>query len=95
MLFGVPAAKDAVGSGADRPGRHPQRRARATCVAEVGDATVVMADLCLRRVHRPRALRRARPPTASVDNDATLERYAEMAVAQADAGVARGRRRAG
>ena len=43
-----------------------------------------------RRVHRPRPLRRPRPGPATVDNDATLALYAEVAVAQAD-----GRRRPG
>ena len=40
-----------------------------------------------RRVHRPRALRRCSRADGHVDNDATLERYASIAVAQADAGA--------
>ena len=47
MLFGVPPTRDAVGSRRDRPRRHPQRRGAPTLRAEVGDALVVMADLCL------------------------------------------------
>ena len=55
-------------------------------VGEVGDATVVMADLCLDEFtdHGHCGVLDA---DGSVDNDATLLRYAEMAVAQADAGV--------
>jgi porphobilinogen synthase len=55
-------------------------------VSEVGDATVVMADLCLDEFtdHGHCGVLGA---DGGVDNDATLERYAEMAVAQAEAGV--------
>ena len=54
--------------------------------AEVGDSTVVMGDLCLDEFtsHGHCGVLAA---DGSVDNDATLERYAEMAVAQAAAGV--------
>ena len=54
--------------------------------AEVGDDTVLMAT-CAWTSSPPRALRACSPPTASVDNDATLAAYAEMAVAQAAAGA--------
>jgi porphobilinogen synthase len=52
----------------------------------VGDATVVMSDLCLDEFtsHGHCGLL---TPDGGVDNDATLEAYAEMAVAQAAAGV--------
>ena len=55
-------------------------------MAEVGDATVVMSDLCLDEFtsHGHCGVLAS---DGSVDNDATLERYAEMAVAQAAAGV--------
>jgi len=55
-------------------------------VAEVGDATVVMADLCLDEYtdHGHCGLL---TPSGDVDNDATLERYASIAVAQAAAGA--------
>lgn len=55
-------------------------------IAEVGDATVVMSDLCLDEFtsHGHCGLL---TPDGTVDNDATLEAYARMAVAQADAGV--------
>ncbi|MBA2573503.1 MAG: porphobilinogen synthase [Nocardioidaceae bacterium] len=87
MLFGVPtpAHKDAVGSaGVDPAG--VLNRAISAVVAEVGDATVVMSDLCLDEFtdHGHCGLL---SPDGSVDNDATLKRYAEMAVAQAAAGV--------
>ena len=55
-------------------------------MAEVGDATVVMSDLCLDEFtsHGHCGVLAA---DGSVDNDATLARYAEMAVVQAAAGV--------
>ena len=46
MLFGIPAVKDARGSAADDPDGIVQQ-ALADLVSEVGDATVLMADLCL------------------------------------------------
>ena len=65
----------------------------ADLAAEVGDATVVIADLCLDEYtdHGHCGLLTA---TATVDNDATLERYAAIAVAQA-ARASRWSRRAG
>ena len=59
-------------------------------VAEVGDATVVMTDLCLDEFtdHGHCGVLDA---DGAVDNDATLVRYAEMALAQAAAGRARAR----
>jgi porphobilinogen synthase len=85
MLFGVPAEKDARGSAADDPDGVVQVALR-DVVAEVGDATVVMADLCLDEYtdHGHCGLL---TPSGDVDNDATLERYAAIAVAQAAAGV--------
>jgi porphobilinogen synthase len=87
MLFGVPeeSKKDAVGS----PGTDPDgilQRALRDVRAEVGDELVVMSDLCLDEVtdhgHCGVLDERGR-----VDNDATLERYAEMALVQAEAGA--------
>ena len=46
-----------------------------------------MADLLPRRVHGSRPLRRSHARTATVDNDATIERYAQVALAQAEAGA--------
>jgi porphobilinogen synthase len=84
MIFGVPAAKDAIGSGATDPDGVLNVAVR-DVVAEVGDATVVMADLCLDEFtdHGHCGVLDAR---GRVDNDATLRRYAEMAVVLAEAG---------
>ncbi len=84
MLFGVPARRDATGSGADDPGGILNVATRAV-VAEAGDALVVQTDLCLDEFtdHGHCGVLDDR---GRVDNDATLERYAAMALAQADAG---------
>jgi porphobilinogen synthase len=85
MLFGIPTAKDATGSGATDPDGI-LNVALTDVVAEVGDATVVMADLCLDEFtdHGHCGVLAA---DGSVDNDATLERYADMALAQVAAGA--------
>ncbi|WP_405012772.1 porphobilinogen synthase [Kitasatospora sp. NBC_01539] len=85
MLFGVPEVQDAVGSEGTNPEGILQQGIR-DVVSEVGDALVVMSDLCLDEYtdHGHCGVLAA---DGSVDNDATLERYAEMAVVQADAGV--------
>ena len=85
MLFGVPEHKDAVGSGGSDPDGI-LNVAIADVVAEVGDAAVVMSDLCLDEFtdHGHCGVLAA---DGSVDNDATLPRYGAMAVAQAAAGV--------
>jgi porphobilinogen synthase len=85
MLFGVPAVQDAVGSEGTNPDGILQQAIR-DVVAEVGDAVVVMSDLCLDEYtdHGHCGVLAA---DGSVDNDATLLRYAEMAVVQAEAGV--------
>jgi porphobilinogen synthase len=85
MLFGIPADKDERGSGADDPEGVVQLALR-DLSAEVGDATVLMADLCLDEYtsHGHCGLL---TPSGEVDNDATLERYASIALAQARAGV--------
>ena len=84
ILFGIPAEKDARGSGADDPDGIVQL-ALADLVAEVGDSTVLMTDMCLDEYtdHGHCGLLTA---TGDVDNDATLERYASAALAQARAG---------
>jgi len=84
ILFGIPAVKDARGSGADDPDGIVQL-ALADVVAEIGDALVVITDLCLDEYtdHGHCGLL---TPSGEVDNDATLERYAAAAVAQARAG---------
>jgi porphobilinogen synthase len=85
MLFGVPATRDDVGSGGTDPDGILNVAIR-DVVAEVGDATVVMSDLCLDEFtsHGHCGVLAA---DGSVDNDATLRRYAEMALAQAEAGA--------
>lgn len=86
MLFGVPESKDTMGSGGVDP-TGILNLTIAEAVAEVGDAVTVMADLCLDEFtdHGHCGVLAA---DGSVDNDATLAAYAEMAVAQATAGVA-------
>lgn len=86
MLFGVPAVRDAIGSGADDP-TGILNVATEALVAEVGDALVVQTDLCLDEFtdHGHCGVLDSR---GVVDNDATLERYAAMGVAQARAGAA-------
>jgi porphobilinogen synthase len=85
VLFGVPTVKDARGSGADDPDGVVQRALR-ELVAEVGDATVLIADLCLDEYtdHGHCGLL---AEDGNIDNDVTLERYASIAVAQAGAGA--------
>ncbi|GCD89683.1 porphobilinogen synthase [Nocardioides sp. LS1] len=85
MLFGIPSAKDAVGSGAIDPAGI-LNVAIADVVAEVGDALTVMSDLCLDEFtdHGHCGVLAA---DGSVDNDRTLAVYAEMARAHAAAGV--------
>jgi porphobilinogen synthase len=87
MLFGIPeaAAKDATGSAGTDPEGILNVAIR-DVVSEVGDATVVMSDLCIDEFtdHGHCGVLAA---DGTVDNDATLERYAEMAVVQAEAGV--------
>ena len=88
MLFGVPSSRDAKGSGAtDDEGI--LNVAIRDVVAEVGDATVVMADLCLDEFtdHGHCGVLAETNGVERVDNDATLVRYAEMALAQAAAGA--------
>jgi porphobilinogen synthase len=85
MLFGIPEQKDAVGSGATDPSGI-LNLAITDVVAEVGDALTVMSDLCLDEF-TDHGHCGVLTPDGRVDNDRTLEAYAEMALAQADAGV--------
>jgi porphobilinogen synthase len=85
ILFGIPAVKDARGSAADDPNGIVQL-AVADVAAEVGDATVVMTDLCLDE-YTDHGHCGVLSPDGTVDNDATLERYASIALAQAAAGT--------
>ncbi|MFB9322467.1 porphobilinogen synthase [Cryptosporangium minutisporangium] len=81
MLFGVPTERDHCGTTDE-----VLNTAIADVIAEVGSDTVVMSDLCLDEFtdHGHCGVLAA---DGTVDNDATLLRYAEMAVAQADAGA--------
>ncbi|WP_446667427.1 porphobilinogen synthase [Janibacter limosus] len=89
MLFGVPQAKDARGSGADDPEGILNVATRAV-VDAVGDRLVVMTDLCLDEFTdhgHCGVLTTALDGSIVVDNDATLARYADMAPARAAAGA--------
>jgi porphobilinogen synthase len=84
MLFGVPEHKDATGTGATDPDGILNVATR-VAVEEVGDALVVQTDLCLDEFtdHGHCGVLTA---DGRVDNDASLERYRAMGVAQAEAG---------
>ena len=85
MIFGIPAVKDATGSGAIDPAG-VLNLAITDVVAEVGEQLTVMSDLCLDEFtdHGHCGLL---TPDGVVDNDSTLAAYADMARAQAAAGV--------
>jgi len=85
ILFGIPAAKDAEGSQAWHPDGIVQAALR-DLRADVGDDVVLMADLCLDEYtdHGHCGLLTS---TGEVDNDATIDVYAQVGVAQADAGA--------
>src|SRR6202044_1044153 len=81
IVFGVPADKDGVGSGADDPDGIAQ-----VAISEirelVGDDLGRMADLCLCE-YTDHGHCRIVTPAVTVDNDATFDRYACTAIAQA------------
>ena len=85
MLFGIPAAKDAEGSGALDPDGI-LNTAITDVVGEVGDGLTVMSDLCLDEF-TDHGHCGVLAPDGTVDNDRTLDIYAQMALAQASAGV--------
>jgi porphobilinogen synthase len=85
ILFGVPAHKDAIGSGAwDSDGivQVALRDVR----SELGDEVVLMADLCLDE-YTDHGHCGVVDERGQVDNDATIELYARVAIAQAEAGA--------
>jgi len=86
MLFGVPDVRDATGTGATDPNGILNVATRAL-VEEIGDTLVVQTDLCLDEFtdHGHCGVVAA---DGRVDNDATLLRYSDMAIAQASAGSA-------
>jgi len=85
MLFGVPEKRDETGSASCDPNGILNAALR-DLASEVGDATVIMSDLCLDEF-TSHGHCGVLAPDGSVDNDATLDVYAEMAVAQARAGA--------
>ena len=90
ILFGIPSVKDAIGSQAFDPAGIVQHALR-DLSADVGERMVIMADLCVDEYtsHGHCGVLDGPPgdPNTSVDNDATLEIYGKIAVAQADAGA--------
>ena len=90
VLFGVPTIKDSIGSQAFDPEGIVQIALR-ELAADVGDRMVLIADLCVDEYtdhgHCGVLDGPAGDPATSVDNDATLEVYARIAVAQAEAGA--------
>ena len=85
MLFGVPAHKDAVGSGASDPDGIVQVALRELRSA-LGDRVVLMADLCVDE-YTDHGHCGIVGDDGVVDNDRTLELYTAAARAQADAGA--------
>ena len=85
MIYGVPVEKDARGSGADDPDGVLNVALR-RLHAELGDSTVLMSDLCVDEF-TDHGHCGVLAEDGSVDNDATLERYAAMGLAQAEAGA--------
>jgi porphobilinogen synthase len=85
VLFGVPAAKDPVGSGASDPDGIVQAALR-QLADQVGERMVLIADLCLDE-YTDHGHCGILDPRGHVDNDLTLDRYAEVALAQATAGA--------
>ncbi|MFF1815941.1 porphobilinogen synthase [Kribbella sp. NPDC058245] len=85
MLFGVPEEKDEVGSGALDPNGILNVAIR-DAVHEAGDSLLVMSDLCLDEF-TSHGHCGVLDSEGRVDNDATLKIYAEMGVAQAEAGA--------
>ena len=84
MLFGVPEHKDARGSGALDPDGILTAAIRAAR-QEVGDDCLVMSDVCLDEF-TDHGHCGVLTPSGTVDNDATIEIYAQMAVLHAEAG---------
>jgi porphobilinogen synthase len=85
VLFGIPATKDAEGSGAWDPDGIVQL-ALADLRAEVGDEMALITDVCVDDYTAP-GHGGIVGPDGDVDNDATLALYERAAVAQADAGA--------
>jgi porphobilinogen synthase len=86
LLFGIPTHKDAEGSQAWAPEGIVQRALRALA-ADLGDEVALVGDLCLCE-YTDHGHCGVLQDGGSVANDATLQRYARIAVAQAEAGAA-------
>ena len=85
ILFGIPATKDAEGSGAWDP-RGIVQVALADLRAEVGDELVLIADLCVDE-YTDHGHCGIVTPDGHVDNDATLRLYERAALSQAETGA--------
>ncbi|ALV46099.1 delta-aminolevulinic acid dehydratase [Arthrobacter alpinus] len=85
MLFGIPAERDATGTAGIDPFGVLNKAIRDVRAA-VGDDLVIMSDLCLDEF-TDHGHCGVLDSAGQVDNDATLEIYAKMAVAQAAAGA--------
>ncbi len=85
MLFGIPAEKDPSGSQADAADGIVNV-ALQQLRADLGDELVLMADLCLCE-YTDHGHCGVVTPAGVVDNDPTLDRYAAVAIAQAQAGA--------
>jgi len=85
ILFGVPAKKDEVGSGAFDPNGIVQVALK-QLQEDVGDRMVLMADLCVDE-YTSHGHCGVLDKNGDVDNDKTLEIYCKAALAQAQAGA--------
>jgi porphobilinogen synthase len=85
ILFGVPLAKDAIGSGAFDPDGIVQVALR-ELRDELGDRMVLIADLCVDE-YTDHGHCGVLLDSGEVDNDATLDIYCRAALAQAEAGA--------
>ena len=87
MIFGIPLEKDAIGSQASNSNGILAQAVRVAKEASNGEL-LVMADLCLDEfTDHGHCGVLTQPGSNTVDNDATLLRYQEMAVALAEAGA--------
>jgi porphobilinogen synthase len=83
ILFGIPSQKDEIGSAGDNPNGIVQQAVK-MLKDEHGDELVVITDDCMDEFTSHGGIIRE---DGTVDNDATLERYASIAIAQANAGA--------
>jgi porphobilinogen synthase len=85
VLFGIPEEKDAAGSQASDPNGIAQLGLK-ELRDELGDSTVLISDLCLDE-YTDHGHCGVLSDDGEVDNDRTLERYEEIALAQTEAGA--------